>query len=150
MRKAISMGVVGLAVVGAAGFGTYTVSALNGTGYGAANGGGTAAMAGNGQGNGYGAQTALETRATALNMTAEQLQTQLQTKTVAQVAESQGLTLDQYQAKMREAAQARWADRGLSDEEIASRTATQTERQANCDGSGTQQHMGGYGPNREQ
>lgn len=136
MRKLVTLGITGLAVAGMAGLGTYSVSAMS---------------AGNGQanGNGNGAQTALASKAEAVNLTADQLREQLQTKTMLQVAEDQGLTLEQYQAKVRAAAQTRWEDRGLSAEEIATRTAEQTERQADCDGTGTgaQQHAG-YGQHR--
>ena len=136
----MTLGIAGLAVAGMAGFGTYSVSAMN---------------ANNGQanGNGNGAQTALASKAAAVNLTADQLRDQLQTKTMLQIAKDQGLTLEQYQAKVREAAQARWSDRGLSADEIATRTADQTARQAACDGTGSgagtgaQQHAG-YGQNR--
>ena len=136
MRKLLTFGIAGLAVAGLAGFGTYSASAMN-AGYGQANG------------NGAGAQTALTSRATAVNLTADQLREQLQTKTMAQIAADQGLTLEQYQAKVREAAQARWEAHGLSAEEIATRTAEQAARQADCDGTGTgaQQHAG-YGQHR--
>jgi hypothetical protein len=135
MRKFVTLGITGLAVAGMAGLGTYSVSAMS---------------AGNGQANGNGAQTALASKATAVNLTADQLREQLETKTMLQVAEDQGLTLEQYQAKVRDAAQSRWEDRGLSAEEIATRTAEQTERQADCDGTGTgaQQHAG-YGRRSE-
>lgn len=148
MRKLVSLSIVGLAVAGAAGFGTYTVSAMHGVN-GQGNGTTTAAS-GYGQGNGNGTQTALESRAKALNMTADQLQAQLQTKTMLQIAQDKGMTLEQYQQKMQEASQSRWQDRGLSTEEIVTRTAAQAERQADCDGTGNQQHMGGNGPNRVQ
>ncbi len=136
MRKLVTLGIAGLAVAGMAGFGTYSVSAMN-AGYGQTNG------------NGNGATTALTSKAAAVNLTADQLREQLQTKTMLQVAEDQGLTLEQYQAKVREAAQARWESHGLSAEEIATRTAEQAARQADCDGTGTgaQQHAG-YGQHR--
>lgn len=139
MRKLIATGIATVAVVGAATVGTYSVSALQAhNGQTAGNGNGTPKMAQNGQG--YGAQTMLETRAKLVGMTAEQLRTQLETKTMQQIVESKGMTLEQYQAKMREAAQQRWEARGLSDEEIAERKAQQAERQASgdCDGSGHQ------------
>lgn len=136
MRKLVTLGITGLAVAGMAGIGTYSVSAM-GAGYGQANG------------NGNGAQTALTSKAEVVNLTADQLREQLQTKTMLQVAEDQGLTLEQYQAKVRAAAQNRWEDRGLSAEEIATRTADQAARQADCDGTGTGagQHTG-YGQHR--
>ena len=136
MRKLLTFGIASLAIAGMAGLGTLSVSAMN-NGYGQ----------GNGAGNG--ATTALATKAKVVNMTADQLREQLQTKTMLQIAKDQGLTLEQYQAKMREAAQARWQAQGLSAAEIATRTAEQAARQANCDGTGTgaQQHAG-YGQNR--
>lgn len=134
MRKLVTLGIAGLAVAGMAGSGTYSVSAMN---------------AGYGQANGNGATAALTSRAAAVNLTADQLREQLQTKTMTQIAKDQGLTLEQYQAKVREAAQARWEAHGLSAEEIATRTAEQAARQADCDGTGTgaQQHAG-YGQHR--
>ncbi len=101
-----------------------------------------------GTGNGWqgsGQQSSLESRAKALNLTADQLREKLQTKTMLEIAKDQGLSAEQYQAKMREASAARWQARGLSDAEIKERTQAQVERQADCDGSGDHQGQGGFG-----
>ncbi len=85
----------------------------------------------------------LEIRAQAMDMTAEQLREQLQTKTMSQVISDQNMTTEQYQEQVREAANNRWQEMGLSGEEIQERTEKQQERQANCDGSGTAQNQYG-------
>jgi hypothetical protein len=69
-------------------------------------------------------------------MTTEQLRTQLETKTMLQVAEDNGVTAEQWQADLQTAAQERWQDRGLTQAEIDSRLQTMKDRQANCDGDG--------------
>lgn len=147
MKKLLTIGVATLAVVGLAGAGTLSVSAMNGQG----NGTGTAQRQGNGQGNGY--QASLESRAEVVGMTAEQLKTALQTKTMSQIAKDKGMTEADFQTKMQAAAKARWEARGLSQEEIAQRVADQQKRHAanSADhefGSGEGNHQGGYGRNQ--
>lgn len=101
-----------------------------------------------GTGNGNGRQASLESKAQVLGMTVDELNTALKTKTMLQIAADKGMTQEQLQTKLRESAAARWQDRGLSAEEIQQRTATQQERQADCDGSGERMGQGGYGQNR--
>lgn len=117
MRTLVAAGITTLAVVGAAGIGTISVSAMQNQ-HGQANGTGTGTplMAENGQGNRYGATNNVEEQAQVLNMTAEQLRTQLQTKTMDQVRSGAGMTQEQFREKM------------------------QAERQASgdCDGTGNQ------------
>lgn len=124
MNKLLTLGIASLAVTGAVFVGTNGVSAL----------------AGNGQSNGhqsaskgYGYQRSLDSRAEALGLTADELKTALKTKTMLEIAQEKGITQEQFQAKMSEAAQARWQ-----------------ERQADCDGTGENQGQGGngYGRNR--
>lgn len=91
---------------------------------------------------GYGQQGSLASRAQVLGMTTEQLKTALQTQTVLQIAESKGMTQEQFQAKMQDAASARWEARGLSAEEIQQRTETQQQNQADCDGTGGGMYRG--------
>lgn len=100
-----------------------------------------------GQHAGNGQNGSIEERAKALNLTADQLREKLQTKTMLEIAKDQGLSTEQYQAKMREVSAARWQARGLSDEEIKQRTQAQAERQADCDGTGDHQGQGGFGRN---
>ncbi len=100
------------------------------------------AQSGNSNGNGYGYEQALESKAKILNMTTEQLRTQLETKTMLQVAEDNGLTESQWQTQLQTAAQERWQDRGLTQAEIDSRLQTMKERQANCDGDGSGAQLG--------
>ena len=139
MKKLLAFGIASLAAVGAVGAASVGVSALGGYG----NGDHT------GAGYGSGAQTSLEARAGALDMTADQLRDQLQTKTMSQIAVDQGLTEEQYQANMQTAAEARWQERGVSSEEIAERTAEREQRQASTDdcefgtGEGTRQNSYG-------
>ncbi len=103
------------------------------------------AQSGNSNGNGYGYEQALESKAKILNMTAEQLRTQLETKTMLQVAEDSGLTTAQWQTQLQTAATQRWQDRGLTQAEIDSRLQTMQDRQANCDGDGSGAQLGGSG-----
>lgn len=91
---------------------------------------------GNGAGKGYGYQQVVTTKAKILGMTEDQLKTQLQTKTMLEIAKDKGISEDQWHEKMEAAAQARWKARGLTQAEIDTRTKTMEERQANCDGTG--------------
>lgn len=101
----------------------------------------SATINGNGNGGRYGYAQSLATKADALSMTSEELQTALETKTLLQIAEEKGVSIDSLHESMQTAAQKRWADRGLSEEEIASRLQDMKDRQADCDGTGT--GMGG-------
>jgi hypothetical protein len=105
MRTLVAAGITTLAVVGAAGIGTISVSAMQNQ-HGQANGTGTPSMAQNGQGNRYGATNNVETQAKVLGTTAEQLRTQLQTKTMDQVRDDAGMTQDQFRDKMQAERQA--------------------------------------------
>lgn len=97
----------------------------------------------NGSGSGYGYERAITSKAKVLGMTADALKTALKDKTMLEIAKDKGLTLEQIQAKMREAAEARWKERDFSQEEIASRKKAMEERQADCDGSGSGAQMRG-------
>ena len=125
MKKLVTASIVVAAVAGAVGVTTFNASAMNGNGSASSNGSAQAHA-----GAGYGQSSWLETRAAALNMTTEQLQTALQTKTMSQVALDQGLSQDEYQAKMNQLAEQRWTDRGLSSEEVAQRVADREARRA--------------------
>ena len=114
-----------LGIAGVVGVSSLSASAMYGP-RGNGNESGTAAHVGGG--NGY--QTSLESRAEVVGMTAEELQVALETKTMSQIADEQGLSEEAYEAKMEEAARARWEARGLSAEEIAQRTADREARQA--------------------
>ena len=86
-------------------------------------------------------------------MSVEDLKKALENKTMSQIAKEKGMTESDFQAKMAEAAKARWEARGLSSEEIAKRTAEREKRHAanSADhewGSGDGNHQGGYGRNR--
>ncbi|MFZ1483502.1 MAG: hypothetical protein WAS36_00605 [Candidatus Saccharimonadales bacterium] len=150
MKKLLTIGVTALAVVGLAGVGTISASAMNGP----ANRTGTPGSSqgqGNGQGNGY--QASLESRAKIVGMTTDQLKAALETKTMSQIAKDKGMTEIDFQAKMQAAAKARWETRGLSQAEIAQRVADQAKRHAanSADhefGSGEGNHQGGYGRNQ--
>jgi len=91
-----------------------------------------------GQGKGYGYTQMLETKAKLVNMSTDELKTQLETKTMLQVAEENGVSQEQLQEAAKTAAQARWAERGFSEEEVAERLQAMEERQQDgeCDGSG--------------
>ncbi len=132
MNKKLILGtVVGIAVAGAVA--STPLMAFAQTSQNQARSGQNGSSSGNG----------LEIRAKAIDMTTEQLKEQLQTKTMSQVVSDQGMTTEQFQEQVREAANNRWQEMGLSDEEIQERTETQQERQANCDGSGSAQNQYG-------
>lgn len=147
MNKLLTTGLVSAALVGVVGVGAPYVSAQgngaqDGTGVGDAKRYGT----NGGQGQGQGRTTMLETRAKVLGVSVEELQSAIDDgKTMQEVAAEKGISQEQYQAKMTETAKSRWAERGLSSEEIAKRTAWQEERQADCDGTGEHRGEGGYG-----
>lgn len=130
MSKIIIGSIAGLAAVSALAFVPLSVGAITNQvhrgSYGA-----------NGSGNG------LVIKAQAMDMTADQLKEKLQTKAMGEVIADQGMTTDQYKEKVQTAAQERWQEMGLSDEEIQTRTQAQTERQADCDGTGSGQNQGG-------
>ena len=121
-------GAVGLAMTGLVAAGSVSAMA-NG------NGGGN----GNQGGQGYG----LTTQSKVLDMDRDQLRTQLQDKTMLQVAEDQGLTQEQFQARVRAAQTERWQAAGLSSDQITERQQNMDERQANCDGTPGDMHRYG-------
>lgn len=83
-----------------------------------------------GNGAGYGRQQVMETKAKMLGITEAELSTQLNTKTLLQLAEEKGISEDQLHATMEQAAQERWQARGLDRGEIDSRLQTMKDRQA--------------------
>lgn len=153
MNKLATLGISTLVVAGV--IGAYSVSASAAGRNGVRLHDGTGAGTGTHQqaGGGYGRQTSLDSRAAVVGMTADELETALETKTMSEIAKDKGMTEEDFEAKMEAAAEARWEARGLSDEEIAARQADCEERQAtnHADhewGSGEGDHMGGYGRNR--
>lgn len=93
-------------------------------------------------GNGYGYTSQLETKAQALNMTADQLREQLKTQTLYQIAADKGVSVDALQARVAEQARERWQAAGLTQEQIQERETAMAERQANCDGTGSMARNG--------
>ena len=86
-------------------------------------------------------------------MSVEDLEKALETSTMSQIAKEKGMTESDFQAKMTEAAKARWEARGLSSDEIAKRTEEREKRHAanSADhewGSGEGNHQGRYGRTR--
>lgn len=143
MNKILKIGIVTLLVTASAlvfaplAVNAQTVQSLNrGNGSGLHNGIGT------------GRQASLESRAKILGITVEQLREKLKTQTMLEIAKELGLTEEQFHTKMSEAAQARWKEQGLSDEEIKTRLEAQQQRQENCDGDGGNKVQGGIGHGR--
>lgn len=94
----------------------------------------------NGNGSGYGYQQVIESKAKALGMTVEELRTQLETKTLLEIAQEKGISEDQLHEAMQKSAQERWTAKGLSQSEIDARMQRMQERQASdheCDGTGS-------------
>lgn len=81
-----------------------------------------------GYGGGY--EQMIQSKAEILKMTATELKTQLQTKTMLQIAQQQGVSEDQFHTAMEKVARQRWEDRGLTQAEIDSRLQRMKERQA--------------------
>jgi len=102
----------------------------------------------NGNGGGYGYQQVIETKAKTLGMTEAELKTQLETKTLLQVAEEKGISEDQLHESMQQAAQHRWADKGLTQAEIDSRMQNMQERQAGDHEANSANRGNGMGINR--
>lgn len=101
-----------------------------------------------GNGGGYGNQQVLQTKAQLLGMTEDQLRTELQTKTMLQIAADKGISEDKLHATMQQAAQARWQANGLTPAEIASRLQTMQERQASDHDGNSANRGGGMQHNR--
>lgn len=144
-NKVIVSGVAGMAVLGALAFVPIAVNAETALRAGAANGVSTQNGSGSQYRSGNGYQASLESRAKAVNMTAEQLSEALKTKTMEQIIADQGVSTTDYQTKMREASKARWEARGLSTEEVQKRVEWQQNRQATATHDGTNHAQGGYG-----
>lgn len=97
-----------------------------------------------GNGAGYGNQQVMQTKAKTLGITEDELRTQLQTKTMLQIAEEKGISEDQFHATMQTAAQERWKADGLTQAEIDARLKDMTERQAG-DHTANSANRGGMG-----
>ncbi len=79
----------------------------------------------------------IEAIAEKFGMTAEELRSQLGTKTILEIAEEKGYTEEQFHQMMLESAVQRWKDAGFTDEEIAERQNVLEERHQNCVGGGS-------------
>ncbi|MFZ2125318.1 MAG: hypothetical protein WA087_00960 [Candidatus Saccharimonadales bacterium] len=99
----------------------------------------------NGNGGRYGYTQSLTAKAESLGMTSDELKTELETKTLQQIADEKGVNIDKVHDAMQSAAQKRWADNGLSEEEVANRLQDMKDRQASCDGTGTGMGGGQHG-----
>ncbi len=86
--------------------------------------------ASHGNGGGIGYQQVMQTKAELLGMTKDELSVELQSKTLLQIAEEKGVSIDKLHETMGLAARQRWADRGLNQTEIDSRLKAMAERQA--------------------
>ena len=83
-----------------------------------------------GNGAGYGNQQVMQTKAETVGLTEAELRTQLQTKTMLQIAEEKGISEDQFHATMQKAAEERWKANGLTQAEIDARLQDMKARQA--------------------
>lgn len=99
-------------------------------------------------GNGSGYQQMIQEKATIIGLSETELKTQLQTKTMLQIAEEKGISEDQFHESMEKVARQRWADRGLSQTEIDSRLKAMEERQAGDHEANSANRGGGMGHNR--
>lgn len=101
-----------------------------------------------GNGNGAGYQQMIQTKAKLLGISESELKTQLQTKTMLQLAEEKGISEDQLHKSMETAARQRWADRGLTQSEIDARLKNMEERQAGDHEANSANRGNGMGQNR--
>ena len=101
-----------------------------------------------GHGGGYGNQQVMQTKAQLLGMTEAELQTQLETKTLLQIAQDKGISVDQLHESMQQAAQERWKANGLTQDEIDSRLQTMHVRQASDHDGNSDNRGGGMQHNR--
>jgi len=81
-------------------------------------------------GGGYGYQQVMETKAETLDMTVDQLRTQLETKTLLQVAEEKGVSEEQLHLAIQESAEERQESRDCTQDQIENRLQNMEERQA--------------------
>jgi len=101
-----------------------------------------------GNGNGIGYQQMIQSKSKIFGITESELKTQLQTKTMLQIAEEKGISEDQFHAAMEKVARQRWADKGLTQSEIDSRLKNMEERQAGDHEANSANRGGGMGHNR--
>ena len=101
-----------------------------------------------GNGNGIGYQQMIQSKSKIFGITESELKTQLQTKTMLQIAEEKGISEDQFHAAMEKVARQRWADKGLTQSEIDSRLKNMKERQAGDHEANSANRGGGMGHNR--
>ncbi|MEK7631402.1 MAG: hypothetical protein AAB445_00845 [Patescibacteria group bacterium] len=100
--------------------------------------------------NGIGRQTTLDAKAKVMNMTATQLETELQAgKSIADVAASKNVTLDQLKAATLDAQKTRLdamvQSKTITQAQADERVAQMKDRQADCDGTGTNRQTGNRG-----
>lgn len=103
--------------------------------------------------NGLGRQTMLDAKAKVMNMTATQLETELQAgKTIADVAASKNVTLDQLKTATLDAQKAKLdamvKSGTITQAQADARVAQMKDRQADCDGTGTNHQAGNRGAGR--
>ena len=100
--------------------------------------GGAVALANTG--NGFGSDRMMETKAEIFGMTVEELQTARETMDFKEIVAAQGVDISEMHEQMQVRAAERWAERGLSEEEIAERLQMMGERHEEGG-----PHMGGMG-----
>ncbi len=101
---------------------------------------------GNANGSGYTQQ--LQVKADILKLSTAQLQEQLKTKTLTQLAAEKGVSMDTIRAATSAQAHARWQENGLTADQIKARETAQAQRQADCDGTGSGGGSGGMHRNQ--
>lgn len=101
-----------------------------------------------GQGSGSGYQQMILTKAKLLGVTEAELTTQLQTKTMLQLAEEKGISETQLHEAMETFARQRWADKGLTQSEIDIRLKNMEERQSGDHEANSANRGGGMGHGR--
>ena len=78
----------------------------------------------------YGYQQNIQSKAEILGITEDDLKSQLETKSLFQIAEEKNVSEDQLHDAMQKNAQERWASKGLTQAEIDSKLQDMKERQA--------------------
>ena len=80
------------------------------------------------------ARFGMQSKASLLGITVEELTEKMQTMTFSEILEKAGISLEEFHTKKTAEVTSRWKERGLTDEEIQSRLEQLETRRESCDG----------------
>jgi hypothetical protein len=87
----------------------------------------------------------LEEKAEILGLTVDELKAKMETMTLREIAEEEGLDIEQFREAKKVQMLERWQEMGLTDEEIAERQQRMEDRQKSCDEGEPHEHFGKRG-----